>query len=104
MAAQFQALVSQAPSYVVNFRVSLLPYDAVESRASQQDQHLSNLRPPAEFFGLPCRLLSGSKGSRLYADVHRISRPNDLNEATQRISHNVRGFRRGGLPLLTCNA
>lgn len=40
-----------------------------------QQTRLSALRPPQEFF-----------------DVQRVSRPQDLNEATRRISHNTRYF------------
>jgi hypothetical protein len=100
MAAQFQALVSQAPSYVVNFRVSWLPVDndAFErvSRAGSTFEQSSTSGRILRSASL--RVLPGPQGLMLYADVHRISRPNDLNEATQRISHNVRGFRRGGPP------
>lgn len=40
-----------------------------------QQTRLSALRPPQEFF-----------------DVQRVSRPQDLNDATRRISHNTRYF------------
>jgi len=42
---------------------------------SFRQTRLSGLRPPTEFF-----------------DIHRISRPSDLNQATARISYNTRYF------------
>ncbi|KAK9899344.1 prenylated rab acceptor PRA1 [Cystobasidium minutum MCA 4210] len=62
MAAQVQALIAQAPGALRDFR-------------DFQQTRLSALRPPQEFF-----------------DVQRVSRPQDLNEATRRISHNTRYF------------
>ena len=48
---------------------------AVEALKSIRETKLSGLRPPTEFF-----------------DVHRISRPADLNQATSRITYNTRYF------------
>ncbi|CAD6569201.1 MAG: hypothetical protein CYPHOPRED_003129 [Cyphobasidiales sp. Tagirdzhanova-0007] len=60
--AQVQALVQNMPGMLRDFR-------------DFQQTRLSALRPAQEFF-----------------DVHRVSRPNDLNVATHRISHNTRYF------------
>lgn len=84
MAAQVQALIAQAPGALRDFRVGHVShFDMLSARAHAncnsikdfQQTRLSALRPPQEFF-----------------DVQRVSRPQDLNEATRRISHNTRYF------------
>ncbi|KAL5507394.1 YIP3 [Sanghuangporus vaninii] len=48
---------------------------ATDALKSFRETRLSALRPPQEFF-----------------DHHRLSRPQDLNQATQRVSYNTRYF------------
>jgi len=64
-----------------HFQSSLLPptmdvlLRVADTVKSFREQRLSGLRSPTEFF-----------------DIHRISRPADLNQATSRISYNTRYF------------
>ncbi|KDN48505.1 prenylated rab acceptor PRA1 [Tilletiaria anomala UBC 951] len=62
------------------------------------------MRIPEFFKGLRKERLSGLRPVGEFLDHQRISRPQDLNEATQRITYNTRHFSGNYLLLIICLA